>query len=170
MNADQAKMYLGFFLQTIEMESATTRKVLAAVPEDRKGYKPDEKAKTGGELAWHIATAEVWFLNGINNGEFDMSGEGPAAPSTVAGVVDWYDQNLKSALDKLKGLTGEQLAKPLPFFGMPPMPAVMYLSFLTHHSAHHRGQLSAYLRPMGSKVPSIYGGSADEPFEMAASS
>jgi uncharacterized damage-inducible protein DinB len=40
---------------------------------------------------------------------------------------------------------------------------VVYVAFMSNHSIHHRGQLSTYLRPMGSKVPSIYGGSADEP-------
>jgi uncharacterized damage-inducible protein DinB len=42
-------------------------------------------------------------------------------------------------------------------------PAATYLGLLIKHSVHHRGQLSAYLRPMGGKVPAIYGGSADEP-------
>ena len=58
-------------------------------------------------------------------------------------------------------------------FGLPIIfnfPAFMYLSFVEKHSTHHRGQLSAYLRPMGSKVPSIYGGSADEPWQGAADS
>ena len=54
--------------------------------------------------------------------------------------------------------------KPIPLFGME-MPAVTYLNFLNLHSSHHRGQLSAYLRPMGAKVPAIYGGSADEPMQ-----
>jgi len=53
----------------------------------------------------------------------------------------------------------------IPFFGVMEMPAVAYLNFMNLHTAHHRGQLSTYLRPMGSKVPSIYGGSADEPFK-----
>jgi uncharacterized damage-inducible protein DinB len=48
------------------------------------------------------------------------------------------------------------------------MPNVMYLGFMTNHSVHHRGQLSTYLRAMNAHVPSIYGGSADEPFEMPA--
>jgi hypothetical protein len=47
-------------------------------------------------------------------------------------------------------------------------PAVTYLSLDMSHGIHHRGQLSAYLRPMGAKVPSIYGPSADEPLQAAA--
>lgn len=74
---------------------------------------------------------------------------------------------MAAAIASLKGLSAEHLAAPVQFFHMT-MPAVVYLNFMLLHSAHHRGQLSAYLRPMGAKVPSIYGGSADEPFEAAA--
>jgi uncharacterized damage-inducible protein DinB len=49
------------------------------------------------------------------------------------------------------------------------LPRVTYLQFMQKHMVHHRGQLSAYLRPMGAKVPSIYGGSADEPMTTEAS-
>jgi uncharacterized damage-inducible protein DinB len=49
------------------------------------------------------------------------------------------------------------------FFGMMKQPTVAYLGIANNHGIHHRGQLAAYLRAMGSKVPSIYGGSADEP-------
>jgi uncharacterized damage-inducible protein DinB len=55
------------------------------------------------------------------------------------------------------------MAKEVDFFGVVKMPAAALLSVAMNHGVHHRGQLAAYLRPMGSKVPSIYGGSADEP-------
>jgi uncharacterized damage-inducible protein DinB len=60
----------------------------------------------------------------------------------------------------------KKLAMPISFFGLLNHPAVVYLTLLQNHSIHHRGQLSTYIRPMGGKVPAIYGGSADEPFEM----
>src|SRR5262249_50367724 len=160
---EQARAFLGFFLQTMEMEHPATRKIIAAVPDGGKGYKPDDKARTGHELAWHLATAEIWFMDGILNGAFSMDGGEPATPATIGEIMSWYDSNYKDRVAKLKALPAEKLVVPIPFFGMAPMPAVMYLSFLTLHTAHHRGQLSTYLRPMGSKVPSIYGGSADEP-------
>jgi uncharacterized damage-inducible protein DinB len=69
---------------------------------------------------------------------------------------------------KLKALPAENLTQTIKAFGVFELPAVMYLNFMLMHMAHHRGQLSSYLRPMGSKVPSIYGGSADEPFQMPA--
>ena len=61
-------------------------------------------------------------------------------------------------------MSGEQLAKQVSFFGVYNLPCVMYLNFWNVHSVHHRGQLSTYLRAMNARVPSIYGGSADEPF------
>ena len=54
------------------------------------------------------------------------------------------------------------------FFGLFKSPAVALMGFANNHGIHHRGQLAAYLRAMGSKVPAIYGGSADEPFQAAA--
>ena len=61
----------------------------------------------------------------------------------------------------------EQLAKEIDFFGMMKQPAIGFVDFANNHGIHHRGQLAAYLRAMGSTVPSIYGGSADEPFQGA---
>jgi uncharacterized damage-inducible protein DinB len=166
MSPENANVIRQFFLDTIKFESEITKKVIAAVPDANSSYKPDPKSMSGHELAWHIASVEVWFLDGIFAGEFAMT-EGPSAPANVADIVDWYATNMRDRIAKLAEFPAENLARTIPFFGME-LPAASYLSFLTHHTAHHRGQLSAYLRPMGAKVPSIYGGSADEPMQMAA--
>jgi len=169
MTAEQAKFLLNFFLPSVEQEAQTTKKVLAAIPEDRREYRPDPKGRTAMELAWHIASSELWFLDGIANGEFGQEEEQPPSGlHTVADVIAWYDKTLPPAIEKLRALPGEKLTTSVSFFGLFNYPAVAYLSFLVVHSVHHRGQLSVYLRPMGSKVPSIYGGSADEPFQMPA--
>jgi uncharacterized damage-inducible protein DinB len=62
---------------------------------------------------------------------------------------------------RLQKMTPEQLAKIVDFRGSSQMPAVMFFQIAINHSAHHRGQLSVYLRPMGGKVPAIYGESYD---------
>jgi uncharacterized damage-inducible protein DinB len=82
-------------------------------------------------------------------------------------LVDWYDKNFKRAAARVSALTPEQLATPIDFMGVFNLPAVSYLGFLNNHSIHHRGALATYLRPMGSKCPSIYGGSYDEPWQGA---
>jgi uncharacterized damage-inducible protein DinB len=82
-------------------------------------------------------------------------------------ILAFYDENMPKLLDKLKLLDGEHLSKSMKFFQWE-NPAVVYLQFSQKHTVHHRGQLSAYLRPMGAKVPGIYGGSADEPMQTSA--
>jgi uncharacterized damage-inducible protein DinB len=168
ISGDQAKGFLQYFLGVIDNEFSATRKIIAAVPQTNQEWRPDPKARTAMELAWHTVTAEKWFIDGIVNGGLDMSGGEPAAPKTIQEIVQFYDKSHQEGIAQLKSLSGEQLAKLLPFFGAMQLPAVMFLNFLMLHSAHHRGQLSVYLRPMGGKVPAIYGGSADEPFQMPA--
>jgi uncharacterized damage-inducible protein DinB len=168
MNPEQAALAAHMFTQGLEQEYAITKKVLAAVLEDNKHYRPDPNSRTAFELASHIAASDVWFLNGIANGEF-----GPGEDrkfGSIKDVVAFYEKEFPAALAKVKALPPDKLAKNVPAFGgMFNLPAVAYLGFLNNHSIHHRGQLAVYLRPMGSKVPSIYGGSYDEPMQMPAS-
>lgn len=166
MNPEQAAFVAQMFAQSLEREYATTKKVLAAVTESGKNYRPDPNSRTAFELASHIASSDVWFLNSIAKGDF--SHEDQKAFSSVAELVAFYEKEFPAALAKVKALPPEKLTKLVQAFGVFNLPAVAYLGFMNNHSIHHRGQLAAYLRPMGSKVPSIYGGSFDEPFQMPA--
>lgn len=167
MTSEQAAAAAQIYIQAIESELDATAKVLAAVPQDRADYKPDPKSRSGFELAQHIALTDAWFLNSIAEGSFDFHKENRAASQVTspAQAVEYYKREVPAALARVKAMTPEQLAKPVQFATFN-FPNVIYLSFMEKHSIHHRGQLSAYLRAMGSKVPTIYGGSADEPFEM----
>ena len=89
------------------------------------------------------------------------------ANASVQDMLAQYDR-IPARIEQLKKLSGDDLAKVVSFFGVMQLPNVMYVSFLSNRSIHHRGQLSTYLRAMNAHVPSIYGGSADEPFEMPA--
>jgi uncharacterized damage-inducible protein DinB len=150
-------------LDGIAREVDITKRVIAAVPDAKSDYRPDPNARTAKELAWHIANTDVQFLDGIADLQFKM--ESPERkPETSAEVVAWYDENMNRGIARVQAMTAEQLATPIEFFGVFNLPAVAYLGFLNNHSIHHRGELATYLRPMGSKVPSIYGGSYDEPF------
>ena len=142
------------------------REVLAAVPADKSGYTPDARSKTAFELVWHIASSEMFFLNGAISGAFSGGGERPESMDTPAAVVEWYNGEFSGTLARLKQMSGDDLARVVDFHGMFQVPAVAYVQLMINHSVHHRGQLSAYLRPMGGLVPSIYGGSADEPMSM----
>ena len=161
-----AAAYRDMMLQGLANEFQITRKILAAVPDGEKDYRPDPNARSAWELAWHLANTDVQFLDGIADGEFKMEAPDEAhKPKTIAEVVRWYDENMARGLDRVRKMSAEQLCRPIEFFGVFNLPAAFYLGFLNNHSIHHRGQLSTHLRPMGSKVPSIYGGSYDEPFQ-----
>jgi uncharacterized damage-inducible protein DinB len=162
-----AAAYRDIVLHGIENELPITRRVLEAVPDNKRDYRPDPKARTAGELAWHIASDDVVFLEAIAEMKFNFPDTRyeNQKPANSKATAEWYEQNMKRAIGKIRAMTPAQLATTINFFNLFNLPAVFYLDFMMKHSVHHRGQLSTYLRPMGAKVPSIYGGSADEPFE-----
>lgn len=161
-----ALAYRAMMLDGFVNEVETTKRVLAAVPDSKSDYRPDPHARTAWELAWHLANTDIQFLDAIADLKFNMANpEASDKPNNIAELVAWYDRNFKRATDRVRALTAEQLLTPIEFFGVFNFPAAFYLGLLNNHSIHHRGELATYLRPMGSKVPSIYGGSYDEPFE-----
>ncbi len=163
-----AEGYRWMMLDGIKREAETTKRVLAAIPDAKSDYKPDPHARTGWELAWHLANTDVQFLDGIADLNFDMEEmqkERADKPANVAELVAWYDKHMQRGCERIAALSAEQLLTPVAFFGVFNLPSVLYLGFLNNHSIHHRGELATYLRPMGSKCPSIYGGSYDEPFQ-----
>jgi uncharacterized damage-inducible protein DinB len=164
MTPDQAHAVAQAMGQQIQQEWMTTVKVIEAIPEDKKSYKPDPKGRSAWDLAVHLCLSDVWFLNGVVTQNFTPQEDKAPAP-TVKGLADWYKHQMPTALEKVLAMDGPKLAAIVEFFGMK-MPNAQYLVWQAVHNAHHRGQLATYLRPMGSKVPSIYGGSADEPFQM----
>jgi uncharacterized damage-inducible protein DinB len=162
LQPEQATMLLHLELPTLENEFATTRKVIAAIPLDKGDWRPEPIAKTGLELAWHIVAAEHRFLGGIAAGAFDFTpNHRPEHVKTSADIAKWHTESFEKNLAALKKLSGEQLAKELDFRGVFSQPAVLFIGLSNRHSIHHRGQLSTYLRPMGGKVPAIYGESYD---------
>jgi len=158
----QAKAIADYLLADFENETAATKRVIGAIPAGKEGYAPDPKNMTALDLAWHIARSEAFFLNSVAEGKFVRSNsERPGNLRSPQDILAWYDTNVIPALTRAKSLSGDQLAQIVDFFGVAQMPLVNCLLFMVKHGAHHRGQLSAYLRPMGAKVPAIYGQSAD---------
>jgi uncharacterized damage-inducible protein DinB len=169
MTSEQATFLLHeVYLPQIRNEQKTTRRVIEAIPADKGDYKPDPKSMGSMELAKHIASSEVFFMMGAAHGEFKRENAAMAdSVKTPAEVSAWYEERSNKAIAALAAASGADLAKDL-HFAIFDLPAITYIGLMLSHSAHHRGQLSAYLRPMGAKVPRIYGGSADEPIEMPA--
>ncbi|MEZ5289499.1 MAG: DinB family protein [Vicinamibacterales bacterium] len=171
MTPEHAQFLAQQYSQLMQGEFAATKKVLSAVKDDTRDYKPDAKSRSAWELATHLATADVWFLDSILSGKFEWDAEKVKAAessfASVADVVAFYEKTFPEKLQALAAMAPADLAKPIDFFGMMQMPAASFLGMANNHSIHHRGQLAAYLRAMGSKVPAIYGGSADEPMQGA---
>ena len=162
MTPDQAKFLLSLTLPIIKTEHETTKRVIEAIPLDKGDYRPEPVAKSALELAWHIVAAEDRFHKAICTGKFDFTPMNrPDAINNSAKIAAWFDESFNANLKQIESLSGEQLTKSVDFRGMFQMPAVSFLTLSQNHSIHHRGQLSTYLRPMGGKVPSIYGESYD---------
>lgn len=162
MTPDHARLIATYTLADYEREIATTKSVIAALPAGQETFAPDGKSMPALKLACHIAGSEWFFMNGVVTGQF-ARGDMPDSIKSANDVVAWYEENVPPVLAKAKVLSGEDLAKEIDFFGVWKSPAVTFLTLMVKHSIHHRGQLSAYLRPVGGKVPSIYGPSGDTP-------
>jgi uncharacterized damage-inducible protein DinB len=163
MDSQEARTVADFLAADLENEMQTTLRVIEAVPSDRLDYRPDPKAKTGLGLVRHITLEDEWLLNCIANGEFTPPPDDSDACGIMnpADAVARYKEKVPAALNRVRATSGGQLAKVIDLFGMIQAPGVNFLAMTVKHSVHHRGQLSTYLRPMGGKVPGIYGPSAD---------
>jgi uncharacterized damage-inducible protein DinB len=161
MKAESASAVLEFLIPAVEQEAALTRKVLLAVPAEKGHHRPHDKAMSALELCWHIAATETFFITAVTTGAFAPFLKMPEEIKTTTDVVAWFDKQVAANVAKLKSMSGEQAAKIVesPFGARP---AITFLNLSINHTSHHRGQLSTYLRPMGAKVPSIYGTSRDD--------
>ena len=170
MTPQEAQGLAMYMCQHLEMERQITRRILAALPEEQLNFKLGEKGRTAAELSWHLIQSERGFAEGVAGFSFNAWPDESHAPATVAEIVAAYDRDVSPLVERLKTMTGEQLATPVSFMGMAPLPVVFYIGWMAHHTIHHRAQLSTYLRAMNAHVPAIYGGSADEPMAAAATS
>jgi uncharacterized damage-inducible protein DinB len=163
MDPKEAKTVAGFLIADFENEMQTTLGVIGAVPNGHLDYRPDSKAKTGLGLVRHITLEDEWMLNGIANGEFTPPPDDSDACGIMnpADAVARYKEKVPAALNRVRAMPGEKLSNVLDMLGIIKAPGINFLALALKHSVHHRGQLSTYLRPMGSKVPGIYGPSAD---------
>ena len=147
------------FIKFWEHETQTTYKVLSRIPEGST-YKPDPKSRTAGEIAWQIACEEKMLIEAFESGKVEWNP--PPAPHTMKDLVATYHRQSADIVRRWKALPDSVWAGVLDFFGHERPAAPMAWSFL-FDIVHHRGQLTTYLRPMGSTVPQVYGPSADEP-------
>jgi uncharacterized damage-inducible protein DinB len=152
---DEQSLFVKFWTH----ESATTRNVLARIPEG-SDYRPDPKSRTAQQIAWQIVCEERMIIDALESGKAEWAP--PPMPETMKGVLQAYEQQSARMADRWKAVPADRWNGTLEFFGRQRPASPMAWSFL-FDIVHHRGQISTYLRPMGSTVPQIYGPSADEP-------
>jgi uncharacterized damage-inducible protein DinB len=152
---DEKSLFTGFWTD----ESKTTRNVLARIPEG-SDYRPDPKSRTAQEIAWQIICEETMIIEALENGKAEWAP--PPMPATMEEVLAAYDEQSTDMPRRWRDLPSERWDGTLEFFGSQRPASPMAWSFL-FDIVHHRGQITTYLRPMGSTVPQIYGPSADEP-------
>jgi uncharacterized damage-inducible protein DinB len=163
MDSKEAKTVADFLIADFENEMQTTLRVFAAVPSSHLDCRPDPKSKTALGLVRHITLEDEWLLNCIADGAFTPPPDDSDACGIMnpADAVARYKEKVRVALDRVRPMSGEKLTNVIDMFGKIKAPGLNFLAIALKHSVHHRGQLSTYLRPMGGKVPGIYGPSAD---------
>ncbi len=155
-------------LQELEMEAATTRRVLERIPTDKLAWRPAPKSRTLGELGQHIAEnpGSVCTLAAQNPGIVPV-GDVATVPTSTEELLATLDTSLAQARKVLGSLPDSAMHESWRLTAgghdVLSMPRIAFLrTVLLNHWYHHRGQLSVYLRELDVPVPSIYGPSADE--------
>ena len=161
-----------WFVTQLEAEAGKTRRALEHVPDDKHDWAPHERSMKLGRLAMLVSGMPGWIMLVLNKDELELS---PPAGSTNMGqkplktaheLVQAHDDAVKGARAALEATTEAHLAGPWKLLmkgqvmSYDPRTIVLRDTFM--HLAHHRGQLTVYLRLAGATVPAIYGPSADE--------
>jgi hypothetical protein len=155
----------------LDREAVATRPALERVPEARNDWKPHEKSMPLGYLATLIATIFSWIAMMITSDELDLnppggSGLKPPSWNTTDELLRAFDDSLSRAREALRNTSDEHLSKPWRLLVAGNVvvenPRHVVIADTFGHLAHHRGQLTVYLRLLGAPVPAIYGPSADE--------
>ena|SRR5581483_3473900 len=154
-----------YFLGLLDSETPAFVRVLEALPADKLDWKPDPKAASAGERAGQIAMEGASIPAVLEKGVFDFDPAMKMAPMTPAQMAATFKDGMEKAKAVAQGMSDTDWAAPavMTMQGKEVWKSTkgeMALGFILD-LIHHRGQLSVYLRPMGGKVPSIYGPSAD---------
>jgi uncharacterized damage-inducible protein DinB len=160
-----------FFLKQLEREAASSRKVVERVPEGQNGWKPHDRSMELGSLSALVAAMPGWLELMIDRDVLDLddpSGNFRTKPVTTrAELLQLVDDGLAKSRKALENTTDDHLMTPwkLVMGGQVLTEGPRYIQIsdgALSHMAHHRGQLTVYLRLNEAKVPAIYGPSADE--------
>jgi uncharacterized damage-inducible protein DinB len=156
-------------LPEFDQEMAATRLVLARLPESAFGWRPHDRSYDLGGLATHLAQIPHWGASILRRDGHDLAAPGAAstALTTVGAVLDRFDRHVTEVRMVLVDSADGHLLAPWALrrgshliLSVPRIAALR--SFVLHHSIHHRGQMTVYLRLLGVPLPPLYGPTADE--------
>jgi len=155
------------FLQELEHEAKTTRRVLERVPANQLGWRPHPKSRTLGELALHVAGTPGAVAKLAVQSEIQPPDFKDPAPKSASELIPALEESVATSKQLLGAMDDATLnatwrvkRNGQEVMAMPR--AALLRSIMLNHWYHHRGQLSVYLRELGVPIPSIYGPSADE--------
>jgi len=162
-------------LAEFDMETASTRRTLERLPEDKLDWTPDPKSMSLGRLAAHVAEMPGWAAMTMSTNELDFAAGSytPAVAKSREQVLKLADDNASAARAAIAAASDADFMKPWTlrngdqvYFTMPKIAVLR--GMVMNHTIHHRGQLTVYYRMNGVPVPALYGPSADEPGFAAA--
>lgn len=153
-----------YFRECFEAEKPKFIRVMKAVPTDQADYRPHPRSTSAGDLVWLLASELHDACELVDRGEVSFV---PSSAPGVAEATAAYERNAAALEQRLATLDDSKWEARARFMvdgnvAWETTLGDMLFGFL-FDAIHHRGQLSTYLRPMGAKVPSIYGPSADDP-------
>jgi hypothetical protein len=160
-----------FFSAQLERELPISRRVLERVPEGRPEWRPHEKSMPLAYLATLVATMPAWIAMAVVRDELDVRpkpGEGirPDPWKTNAELLGQFEKSADQAREAIATTSADHLATSWRLLAagkvVDERPRHEVIADTLCHAAHHRGQLSVYLRLLDVAIPSIYGPSADE--------
>jgi uncharacterized damage-inducible protein DinB len=160
-----------FYLQRQEAEFLAFMNVLKALPTDQLNYKPNDRSPSAEQLVWTLAAELGTCVDVVKENRAEWKGIPPPPLTEMLEKYEAWSKELRDLVSKMDEEAWERTAQ-FYFNGkmVSEQPVGGFLWFILFDSIHHRGQLSAYLRPMGGKVPSIYGPSADTQSSAATNS
>jgi uncharacterized damage-inducible protein DinB len=160
-----------FFRDELDREVERSRKAIEQVPDGQYQWKPHERSMIFGYLADMVATIPTWITMEIKRDELDVApaegkGTKQAQKETKAELLKALDEAAADARSALEGTTDEHLNTNWKLLARGQVvfegPRHLMIQDTINHWAHHRGQMTVYLRLMGAKVPALYGPSADD--------
>jgi uncharacterized damage-inducible protein DinB len=151
-----------FYLERRKAELPVFLSVLRAIPADKIDYTPHERSPNAGQIVWTLTNELLSCIEAATTHRAQWHGEPPPSFDEMLAL---FEERSTMLIDAVSAMTDDAWDRSAQFYYGGKMvseqPVSQFLWYIMFDAIHHRGQLTAYLRPMGGKVPAVYGPSAD---------